>query len=107
MPRTTTRQAEPELESKIEARFNASVRALGGYTIKLAPLQRGIPDRLVMLPGGRMYLVELKTITGRLSPMQRHWHEEVRRRTDITVVVLYGMAETRAWLADRAEESVL
>lgn len=36
-----------------------------------SPSNRGVPDRLVIAPGGRVYFVELKSSKGRLSPLQR------------------------------------
>ena len=61
-------------ESTIEAYLRHSVIRLGGTAPKLAPTVAGLPDRLVLLPGGRMYLVELKSPTGVLRPAQRVWH---------------------------------
>lgn len=64
--------------------------------LKLAPTVRGVPDRLVLLPGGRVFLVELKTDTGRLSPAQAEWH---RRAAELGVVVtlLAGADEIDHW----------
>jgi hypothetical protein len=59
------------LESRHEGRFNLGVKKLGGMTIKLVPVRAGLPDRLVLMPGGRTYLAELKTDTGRLRPIQK------------------------------------
>lgn len=85
------------LESTLESRLSRRVRALGGMSIKLAPIIVGTPDRLVLLPGGRMVLVELKTDTGRLSPRQVAWHAEAARR-EVPVVVLHGAKEMDEWV---------
>lgn len=85
------------LESDLEARLRLRVRAIGGMFVKLAPTVRGIPDRLVILPGGRMYLVELKTTTGRLSPAQVQWHRQAAE-LGTTVVVLYGPVQIDNWI---------
>ena len=59
-------------ESEIEARLVRGVKVLGGVAYKfVSPGNVGVPDRLVVLPGGRMIFVELKAEGGRLSPMQR------------------------------------
>lgn len=84
-------------ERQLEGFFLKRVRLVGGHTIKLAPTEAGIPDRLVVLPGGRIYLVELKTRTGQLSPVQRHWHEKVAR-LGVTVQVLYGEDQIISWI---------
>ena len=59
------------LERVLEHKLVREVKAAGGLCIKLpAALYRGIPDRMVLLPGGRVYFLELKTDTGRVSPAQ-------------------------------------
>ena len=85
-------------EARLEAIFRERVRRMGGYTIKLAPTERGIPDRLAVFPKGRMYLVELKTETGSLSPIQMHWHSRMSER-GVHVYTLYGEAQIKAWVA--------
>ena len=58
-------------ESEIEARLVRGVKALGGVAYKfVSPGNVGVPDRVVVLPGGRVIFVELKAEGGRLSPMQ-------------------------------------
>ena len=91
-------------ESQLEYLFVKAVRgALGGTVIKLAPTMKGVPDRLVILPGGLMYLVELKTEVGRPSPAQRVWHENVKK-LGVTVYTLHGPVQIKAWVRDRAQE---
>ena len=63
------------LESKIEKALIARVKTLDGTCEKfVSPGRRGVPDRLVTLPGGRIIFVELKSPTGRLSPSQIRDH---------------------------------
>ena len=93
-----------ERESSLEAYFAHRVRsALGGIVIKMVPLVRGTPDRLVMLPGGQLHLVELKTETGNLSPAQMVWHDRARQ-LGATVYTLRGRPEIVTWLRARARE---
>lgn len=48
-------------ERDLEARFRDAVRASGGKAYKfVSPGNDGVPDRLVVLPGGRIGFVELK-----------------------------------------------
>lgn len=94
--------SKQELEASLEAYFNRAVRLrCGGRMVKLAPTEKGVPDRLVLLPGGRMYLVELKTDVGRTSAAQDLWHE---RAADLgtRVWVLHGRREIDAWINARA-----
>lgn len=59
------------LESAVEAKLVRGVKALGGIAYKfVSPGTAGVPDRIVVLPGGRVIFAELKTDSGRLSPMQ-------------------------------------
>lgn len=61
-----------------------------------------MPDRIVILPGWRPVFVELKTANGRLSAAQRMQIKQLQRLYQ-EVVVLYGMDEVEAFLADLAQ----
>ena len=54
-----------------EAKLRNRVKALGGLAIKIfSSWFTGLPDRLVLMPGGKLWWVELKT-TGKVpSPRQ-------------------------------------
>lgn len=47
------------LEKQVEQYLIKQVKSLGGLSLKLTSLI-GIPDRLVLLPGGRCVFIELK-----------------------------------------------
>ena len=87
-------------ESAVEALLHRLVKAAGGLSFKLAPTVKGLPDRLVVLPHGQVFLVELKAEGGRLSPAQRLLHSRLAER-GVEVHVLTGPGEVRAWV-DRA-----
>jgi hypothetical protein len=89
-------------EAQLEVLFNQKVRLAGGISYKLAPTTAGIPDRLAIFPGGRMYLVELKTDIGRLSPIQAFLHERLDLEFGVIVITLYGR-----WMIDRFIRNVL
>lgn len=58
-------------ESEIERVLVEEVKHLGGRAYKwVSPGNSGVPDRIVILPDTRPIFVELKTDTGRLSPLQ-------------------------------------
>lgn len=60
------------LEKKIEWCLVRGVQKLGGKAYKfVSPGNTGVPDRIVVLPGGGIVFVELKAPGGRLSPNQR------------------------------------
>ena len=49
------------LEKDIEKYLRDQVKKLGGKAYKfVSPGNSGVPDRMVCLPGGRIYFVELK-----------------------------------------------
>lgn len=58
-------------ERVIERFLTSYAKEHGGRAYKfVSPGQAGVPDRLVILPGGVMFFVELKAPTGILSPRQ-------------------------------------
>ena len=78
-------------ESKLEERLVQGVKRLGGRAYKfVSPGNVGVPDRMIVLPGGRIIFVELKTEQGTLSPMQRHQIRELQQ-LGATVWVVQGM----------------
>lgn len=59
-------------ESEIERRLVSAVKAARGLCLKWSsPSMRGVPDRICLLPGGRVVFVEVKSPTGKLSALQR------------------------------------
>lgn len=54
---------------------------------------------MVMTPGGGIWLVELKTETGRLSKAQELWHSRAAA-LGTKVAVAYGRAGVDAWIAE-------
>lgn len=84
-------------EAELEAFFHRRVRLVGGMSVKVAPTEAGVPDRLVLMPGGRMYLVELKTEKGSLAPIQKHWAARAAA-LGTRVVTLHGQEGVLRWL---------
>lgn len=85
-------------ESQLESLLQRTVtRVLGGMALKLAPTVAGAPDRMVLLPTGKVYLVELKTDRGRLSDIQEVWHERAAA-IGVPVTTLYGRDMLLSWL---------
>jgi len=94
--------ADQETESFLENYFRTHVsKLLRGHVLKLAPTEKGVPDRLVLLPGGRLELVELKTSRGRVSAAQRLWHDRAYVKQNVRVTVLSGRAQIDDWIAAR------
>lgn len=60
------------LEKDIESYLREEVKKIGGKAYKfVSPGNDGVPDRLVCLPGGLTYFVELKAPGKKPSPLQR------------------------------------
>ena len=59
-------------ERRIEEILIREVTKIGGRTYKwVSPGNSGVPDRIVFFPDGRVFFVELKTESGRLSAQQK------------------------------------
>lgn len=68
------------LEKNIEAHLVKRVKALGGVAYKFtSPAHRGVADRVVCLPDGQTWFVELKTEGGKLSPLQKVFAADMAR----------------------------
>lgn len=58
-------------EKQIEMKLVEAVRKRGGLCPKfISPSLAGVPDRIVLLPGGHMAFAELKAPGGKLRPLQ-------------------------------------
>ena len=58
-------------ESKIEKKFADAVKEKGGLALKfVSPNFDGVPDRIALLPGGKIAFVELKASGKKLRPLQ-------------------------------------
>ena len=87
-------------ESTIETRLVREVKKLGGLCYKFtSPGSPGVPDRIIILPGGRIVFVELKTEIGRLANIQKWQIEELRKR-GVIVRVLKGLDQVLEFLED-------
>jgi hypothetical protein len=86
------------LEKQIEAYLVKRVRELGGIAYKfVSPSNRGVADRLVVLPGGVVWFVEVKTQGGRLAPLQKLFIEDMQR-LEQNVTVLWSKEDVDAWI---------
>ena len=84
-------------ERVVEQRLTSSVKSLGGWSVKLLPSVAGLPDRIVLLPGGRIEFVELKAPTGRLSAVQEVIHDRLSS-LGFSVSVLYSPEQVDEWV---------
>jgi len=83
-------------EKAIEAYFRNEIRRRGGWSMKLAGVA-GVPDRLVIMPDGQVWFIELKTDTGRLSKVQVAMHRKLGL-LDVNLETLRGKEGVDEWL---------
>ena len=68
------------LEKTIELKFVREVKKLGGIALKLVcPGFIGMPDRLVLMPGGKLFFAEIKAPGKRARPAQLKRHEMLKK----------------------------
>lgn len=68
-------------EDTVEEHLRKRCKAARGLCIKMNPFGvRGIPDRLVLLPGAVIAFFELKRPKGgSYEPLQERWHTKLRK----------------------------
>ena len=91
-------------ERTIEQKLAARVKAMGGIAPKFtSPGFDGMPDRLVLLPHGRMGLVELKAPGRTPRPLQLARHK-LLRRLGFKVYVIDGIEQIDSVLEEISHE---
>ena len=87
-------------ESEIEKILVDEIRKMGGRAFKwVSPGNDGVPDRIVVLPGYPAIFVEMKTVTGKLTSLQRIQIDRLQKMGQ-DVRVLYGEKETWTFLEE-------
>lgn len=84
-------------EKRVEQVLGWEVKNLGGWSVKLLPSVSGLPDRMVLFPGGRLIFVETKAPTGTVAPHQTVIHNRLRQ-LGFEVVVLASTDAVREWV---------
>ena len=66
-------------ENIIEQRLKKEIEKIGGKALKfVSPGVAGVPDRIVLMPGGIIIFVELKAPGKKLRAMQEYRAKELR-----------------------------
>lgn len=66
-------------ERSVETYLREQVRRAGGIAYKwVSPGNNGVPDRIVIMPGGRVVFVELKATGRKPTQLQQYQHERLR-----------------------------
>ena len=67
-------------EKLLEKKLREEVKRLGGIAFKFVPLHvAGIPDRICLLPGGRVFFVEVKDEKAQVKPLQNLWRGRLEK----------------------------
>ena len=75
-------------EKLIERKLVDGVKARGGLCVKFySAYQRGVPDRIILMPGGRIYFVELKSTGKKPTKLQELFIQKLRDLGFIAVVI--------------------
>ena len=87
------------LERDIERYLVRRTIEHGGVAYKwVSPGRVGVADRIVLLPGGVVWFVELKTVKGRLSPWQKLFAADMRRM-GMNYIVIRSKEEVDAYIS--------
>lgn len=93
-------------ESEIEKKLRHGVKRLGGRAYKfVSPGNGGVPDRIIVMPDRAPIFVELKTESGKLSPLQKVQIERLQKLGQ-DVRVLYGIDEVNGFLQELKGETL-
>ena len=75
-------------ESQLEQKLVSHITKLGGIAYKFSsPNRRSVPDRLCVMPNGRVFFVELKSEGKAPTQLQRHEHETLRALGHTVLVI--------------------
>lgn len=78
------------LEKVIESRLRQEAKKRGGMALKfVSPGMDGVPDRIILLPGGKMAFVELKA-PGKIPRALQEKRIRQLRKLGFSVYVLDG-----------------
>ena len=66
-------------ESTVEAKLRDKVKDRGGLALKfVSPGYTGVPDRLLLAPGGKLIFAEVKAPGKKPTALQEHRHNQLR-----------------------------
>lgn len=91
-------------ESAVERRLTEMLRERGALCLKfVSPGNPGVPDRIVLLPGGRVIFAELKVQDGRTGALQERQIARMRG-LGADVRVLKGVEQVRGFVEEVCSE---
>lgn len=92
------------IEKDIERWLGNQLKKRGCIYMKfVSPGNDGVPDRIVVLPGGSVIFIELKATTGKLMANQRVQISRLRKQGALVFVVT-GMSDAKLFVEDIERE---
>ncbi|MFL0245506.1 VRR-NUC domain-containing protein [Candidatus Clostridium stratigraminis] len=87
-------------ESTIEKRLKKEIELIGGKALKfISPGVSGVPDRIVLLPHGRIVFIELKAPGEKPRPIQDYRAKELKA-LGFEVKVIDSMEDIKAFIEE-------
>ncbi len=73
------KEEKPVSEAQVEAHLTKRVKERGGIAYKFtSPQRRSVPDRMCVMPGGKIVFVELKRPGAKPTEQQAREHQRLR-----------------------------
>jgi len=92
-----------ESEKVTEAYLRDEIKKLGGKAYKfVSPGETGVPDRLCILPGGKVFFVETKSEGKESTPKQK---QQQKRMRDLGCCV-YADVDTKAKVREVIRDAI-
>lgn len=92
------------LEKDIEDWLNKQVERMGGLAYKFtSPGNPGVPDRIYILPNGRVWFVELKQQLGRVAGIQK-WQRQRLQEMGCNYRLVKGMDDAKKYVEELKHE---
>lgn len=93
-------------ERDIEKWLRRQIERAGGRFMKfISPGNDGAPDRIAIMPGGRIWFVELKKDGERPAPKQV-WQIDRLQKLGCQVTVLAGQRQAEDWVREVMSDEV-
>ncbi len=67
-------------ENQLEEKLVKKIKEMGGMALKfVSPGRAGVPDRIILMPKGKIYFVEMKSPRGEVNPIQEYIFEKFEK----------------------------
>lgn len=87
-----------ERERDVEKYLLRKLSGMGCLFLKwVSPGNDGVPDRILIMPGGRVCFVEVKTEHGNMTGLQMLWQKRLRDK-GCGAICVYGMTGAKELL---------